>query len=64
VLVSVIDNSTGTMLLSCTVTSASKGACSNATGSGTAAHADYLEAKLTGIGSRWCPGQWRVTFRF
>jgi hypothetical protein len=64
VLVSVIDNTSGVTLLSCTVTSASKGACSNATGSGTAAPGDYLGVKLTGIGSRWCPGQWRVTFRF
>jgi hypothetical protein len=64
VLVSVIDNSSGVTLLSCTVTSASKGSCSNASGSATAAPGDYLEVKLTGIGSRWCPGQWRVTFRF
>jgi hypothetical protein len=64
VLVSVIDNSSGQTLLSCTVSSASKGACSNASGSGTAAPGDYLEVKLIGIGSRWCPGQWRVTFRF
>jgi hypothetical protein len=64
VLVSVIDNSSGTTLLSCTVTSASKGACSNASGSGTAAPGDYVEVKLTGIGSRWYFGQWRVTFRY
>ena len=64
VLVSVIDNSSGQTLLSCTVSSASKGACSPASGSGTAAPGDYLEVKLTGIGSRWCPGQWRVTFRY
>ena len=63
-LVSVIDNTTGVTLLSCTVTSASKGACSNASESGTAAPGDYIEVKLTGIGSRWCPGQWRVMFRF
>ncbi len=64
VLVSVIDNTTGITLLSCTVSSASKGSCSNASGSGTAAPGDYVEVKLTGIGSRWYPGQWRVTFRF
>ena len=64
VLVSVIDNTTGITLLSCTVSSASQGACSNASGSGTAAPGDYVEVKLTGIGSRWRPGQWRVTFRF
>ena len=64
VLVSVIDNTSGQTLLSCTVTSASKGACSNGSGSGTAAPGDYVEVKLTGIGSRWSPGQWRVTFRF
>jgi hypothetical protein len=45
-------------------TSASEGACSNVSGSGTAAPGDYLEVKLTGISSRWCPGQWRVTFRY
>jgi hypothetical protein len=64
VLVSVIDNTTGATLLSCTVTSASKGACSNASGSGTAAPGDYVEVKLTGIGSRWWFGQWRVDFRY
>jgi hypothetical protein len=64
VLVSVIDNTSGVTLLSCTVTSASKGACSNASGSGTTAPGDYVEVKLTGIGARWCPGQWRVTFRY
>jgi hypothetical protein len=64
VLVSVIDNTTGVTLLSCTITSASKGVCSNASGSGTAAPGDYLEVKLTGTGTRWCPGQWRVTFRY
>jgi hypothetical protein len=64
VLVSVIDNTSGATLLSCTVASTSKGACSNASGSGTAAPGDYVEVKLTGIGTRWCAGQWRVTFRY
>jgi hypothetical protein len=64
VLVSVIDNTTGTTLLSCTVTPTSNGGCSNSSGSGTAAPGDYIEVEISGTGSRWCPGQWRVTFRY
>jgi hypothetical protein len=64
VLVSVIDNTTGATLLSCAVTTASNGGCSNSSGSGTAAPGDYVEVKISGNGPRWYFGQWRVTFRY
>jgi hypothetical protein len=64
VLVSVIDNTTGTTLLSCTVTPTSNGGCSNSSGSGTAAPGDYIEVEISGSGSHWYYGQWRVTFRY
>jgi hypothetical protein len=62
-LVAVIDNTTGATLLSCTITSTSGDACSNATGSGTAAAAQNIEVKVTSSGSNCNPAQWRVTFR-
>jgi hypothetical protein len=64
VLVSVIDNTTGTTLLSCTVSSTSNGVCANTSGSGTAAPGDYVEVQISGSGPRWYYGQWRVTFRY
>ncbi len=64
VLVSVIDNTTGTNLLSCTVTTTSDGGCSNSSGSGTAAPGDYIEVEISGNGPHWYHGQWRVTFRY
>jgi hypothetical protein len=64
VLVSVIDNTTGSTLLSCTVTAASSSGCSNISGSGTAAPGDYVEVQISGSGPHWYYGQWRVTFRY
>jgi hypothetical protein len=63
-LVAVIDNSTATTLLSCTVTKASKGACSNASGSGAVAAGENIEVKLTATGSSGNNKQWRVRFRY
>jgi hypothetical protein len=64
VLVSVIDNTTGKTLLSCTVSASSNGGCSNSSGSGTAAPGDYIEVEINASGSRWYYGRWRVTFRY
>jgi hypothetical protein len=64
VLVAVIDNSTATALLSCTVTKASKGSCSNASGSGAVAAGENIEVKLTATGSSGNNKQWRVRFRY
>ena len=44
---SVIDNTTGATLLSCTVTSSSNHSCSNTKESGSAAPGDNLEVKIT-----------------
>ena len=62
--VAVIDNTTGAMLLSCTVT-AGKSSCSNAKESGTAAPGENIEVKVTDPGSR-CNDRasWRVRFRY
>jgi hypothetical protein len=60
--VAVVDNTTGTTLLSCTVNSASKGHCSNASGSGSVAGGDNIEVKVTVNGSS--ASQWRVRFRY
>jgi hypothetical protein len=63
-LVSVIDNTTGATLLSCTVTSTSNRSCSNAKESGSAAPGDNVEVKITASGSS-CNGKaWRVRFRY
>ena len=64
VVVSVIDNTTGTTLLSCSVITTSNGGCSNSTGSGTAGPGDYIEVKISGSGPHWYYGQWRVNFRY
>ena len=50
-LVSVIDNTSGKTLLSCTVTSSSNRSCSNAKESGSAAPGDNVEVKITASGS-------------
>ena len=62
--VAVIDNTTGAMLLSCTVT-AGKSSCSNAKESGTAAPGENIEVKVTDPGSR-CNDRasGRVGFRY
>jgi hypothetical protein len=64
VLVAVIDNTTGATLLSCTVTKTSKGSCSNASGSGSAAAGENIEVKLTATGRSGNNKQWRVRFRY
>jgi hypothetical protein len=64
VLVAVIDNTTGTTLLSCTVNSTSKNSCSNSSESGAAAGGDNIEVKLTATGASGNSKLWRVTFRF
>jgi hypothetical protein len=64
VLVAVIDNTTATTLLSCTVTSAPPKGCSNTSGSGSAAAGDNIEVKLTATGSSGNLKPWRVTFRY
>ena len=65
VLVSVIDNTTGATLLSCTVTSSSNHSCSNTKESGSAAPGENVEVKVTAPGSR-CNNKasWRVRFRY
>jgi hypothetical protein len=67
--VTVIDNTSGAVLLSCTVTSTSKGVCSNAATAATAAApGDRLEVQVTNTSPRrsWsCNNkQWSVRFRY
>jgi hypothetical protein len=62
--VDVLDNTTGNVLLSCTVTSSSSpaGYCSN-TGTATVNAGVYLEVRITSAGG--APNKaWRVTFRY
>jgi hypothetical protein len=67
--VTVIDNTSGVALLSCTVTSTSKGVCSNAATATTGAGpGDRLEVQVTNTSPRksWsCNNkQWSVRFRY
>ena len=62
-LLAVIDNTTGATLLSCTVTSTSKGSCSNASRSGSAAPGDKVEVGVTATGLGGNNRQWQVRFR-
>jgi hypothetical protein len=64
VLVAVIDNTTGTTLLSCTVNSTNTSNCSNSSESGAAAAGENIEVKLTATGASGTGKLWRVTFRF
>ncbi len=64
VLVSVIDNTTGTTLLSCTVTSTSNRSCATAKESGSAAPGQNIAVKVTGSGSSSNNKAWRVRFRY
>src|SRR5262249_24994378 len=64
VLVAVIDNTTGTTLLSCSVNSTNRNNCSNATGSGSAAAGDDIEVRVTATGSTGNNKRWRVRFRY
>jgi hypothetical protein len=63
-LVSVIDNTTGATLISCTVTSTSNHSCSNTKESGSAAPGDNIEVRVTASGSNCNNKQWRVRFRY
>jgi hypothetical protein len=64
VLVSVIDNTTGASLLSCTVNSTNHSGCSNTTEAGAASAGDNLEVKLIINGTSGSLKQWRVSFRY
>jgi hypothetical protein len=64
VLVAVIDNSTGTTLLSCTVDSTTKSSCSNNSETGFAAPGENIEVKLTAAGSSGNNKRWRVGLRY
>jgi hypothetical protein len=64
VLVAVIDNTTSTQLLSCTVNSTNVNHCGNGTGSGSAAAGDNIEVKLTISGESGTKKSWRVRFRY
>jgi hypothetical protein len=63
VLVAVIDNTTGTTLLSCTVNATTKNYCVNTSGSGIAAAGDNVEVKITATGASGNSKKWRVSFR-
>jgi len=62
-LVAVIDNTTDATLLSCTVTSTSRGSCSSASRSSSAAPGDKVEVRVTATGFRGNNRQWQVRFR-
>jgi hypothetical protein len=64
VLVSVIDNTTGLTLLSCTVTSSSNHSCSKSNETGSALPGENIEVKVTASGSKGNYMQWRVRFRY
>jgi hypothetical protein len=61
--VSVIDNTTGATLLSCTVTVSSKDSCSSLA-SNTAAAGSNIEVKITSSGVGCSDKAWRVRFRY
>lgn len=63
-LVSVIDNTTGVTLLTCTVNATNKNNCSNNSGSGPAAPGDNIEVKITITGTSCSSKAWRVRFRY
>ena len=63
--VMVIDNTTGTTLLTCKVTSATKNHCENTTETGSAFANEYLEVKVTGPTTGPNNNKsWQVTFRW
>jgi len=64
VLVSVIDNTTGATLLSCTVNSTTKNDCENAEVGGSAAAGANIEVKVTATGTSGNSKAWRVRFRY
>jgi hypothetical protein len=61
--VAVIDNRTGSILLSCVVNTTTVNHCSNSSTGGTAAAGDYIEVKITATNT--LDGKkWRVAFRY
>jgi formate/nitrite transporter FocA (FNT family) len=63
-LVSVVNNTTGATLLSCTVTSSSSNSCSNSSASATVAAFANIEVKVTTNEILRLGMPWRVTFRY
>jgi hypothetical protein len=61
--VTVINNTTGATVLSCTINSTNKSSCQNAA-SATVPAGDYLEVKVTTSGNSGANKEWQVTFRF
>jgi hypothetical protein len=62
--VEVIDNSTGTVLLSCTVNSTNKNTCSTNGTAGAAEAGNKLEVRITTTGTSGNNQDWEVTFRY
>jgi hypothetical protein len=62
--VEVIDNTTGASLLSCTVNSANKSNCSNASGSGPVLAGENIEVRVSAKGVSGENKLWRVRFRY
>jgi hypothetical protein len=62
--VSVIDNTTGTTLLSCTVDSTTVNHCFDSSDTGSAAAGDNLEVEIGVNGTSGDNAFWRVTFRY
>ena len=61
--IDVIDNTSGSTLLSCTVNSTTVNTCTN-TGSASVQAGHYLEVKITFTGATPDTKQWRVSFRY
>jgi hypothetical protein len=64
VTIAVIDNTTGTTLLKCTVNASSVNYCSDTSGSGFAAAGHNIEVKVTPTDSSGNSKPWRVRFRY
>jgi hypothetical protein len=62
--VEVIDNTTSTVLLRCTVNSTNKNTCTNNSATGAAAAGNKLEVRITTTGTSGAGKGWEVTFRY
>lgn len=62
--VEVTDNTTSAVLLTCTLNSTNKHACSNKGTSGAVGAGDKLEVKITAAGATGVGKDWEVTFRY
>jgi hypothetical protein len=62
--VEVIDNTTSTVLLTCTVNSTNKNTCTNNSATGAAAAGNKLEVRITTTGTSGAGKGWEVTFRY